>query len=296
MIVFKSNIYLNEIVMKKLKLIIVILFLLFSCSKESNPEEGPIPNLQAKKIVEIKPIEGDYYRRNNWQLNFSGNKMTSASSQMFVFTQVYATVRKGDLVTYNLMYTGNILKINQTDSGSNYSISYIAELNPSGYIKRMTCENFINNYISFEYSSDGYIKTIHEFIDDSNAFEKMDNIYTFIYQNGNLNNIDFKGKFDSPSSTSFKYGSELNKSGISVINDFSYWFAIFDNPIFELLHYGGLVGKSSKNLPISVEEFYPETDEKDITTFFYSFNDGYVTKSRVNFEGFYYVLEYTYSQ
>lgn len=114
----------------------------------------------------------------------------------------------------------------------------------------------------------------------------------FTYQNNNLKTLEDieHGQYsDDISLITFSYGTDINKSNI-LTPELSYDDGFILTPLF----YAGLLGKASKNLPISSIETNNQGFEPWNRSYFYTFKDGYISTCMLNDNGSIYTIEYVH--
>jgi hypothetical protein len=240
---------------------------LFACSKSKTQPQPVSPSISSvSQGLTVKRITHTFsasenHEHNNFVFSYSGNKLTSGSSQIFYTT---SNQKLSDpIANFTLIQTATIV------SGTYASDSFSGTINSIGYLATLVFPGYT---VTFTYTSDGYLKKVTE------TYSSGQIVSEFTYSGGNLVTLQeaiTDNNITNNATATFQYGSGVNKSGV--------WpppFEVGSTGYLSMFYYAALLGKPTKNLPVSFnyQSSYANINE----TYSFTYTDGYVATCRRN--------------
>ena len=220
-----------------------------SCSDDDDDNNGGNTISKGVPVVSITRT-GNVPEEMNWIFAYSNDKLTSAQGQLIYFGQ------SDEKENYGISYQGGI---QFTGDGAD-EISKI-ETNKNGYITFIKTTD--DAEISYEYTADGYLKSVTEVGTDKGRDYVHKTIIT--YTNGCYDKIVVTDS-DGETTYTFTATTDENKNGVlpELISE-SLGFGC------EFIYYAGLLGKPVQKLVKSMSE--SNNNNTKSYNFSYSFDE-----------------------
>lgn len=245
-----------------------------SCSSDGKDEPTP--------AAPVEPTTGNIFA-NGIPTTVEGSTLTTNSKGQVI------KIESG-FKTYTIEYGNSSYEAESFDAKMS---SNVDEYGFTDVYFRINEQGFISYALQVETDTQGdeilkVEKDIYEFKYDSNGLMTYvfngddDENFTITYTDGNLSKVEEREEDGDYVESTFFYTNDVvktpyeNKGNIML---FDFWGINIDN--LEILYYAGLLGKSTKNLPVGRDKVY--NGEKDSYRFNWKFNDnGFPTKFWVN--------------